>query len=123
MYLPVASEARYVNALFVTRQAAQVWKFFEQLGDKRILVLSDRPGLFTIMDYGSLDLGSAVADRNCLFELSRHLYDDIYLVQEVDYDTKLPRAGFASWPDVPTVPVLEFQSTASSFVRIARVTH
>jgi len=123
MYLPVASEARFVNALFVTRQAAEAWRFFEKLGEKRILVLSDRPGLFTIMDYGSLDLGSAVASRNCLFELSRHLYKDIYLIQEMDIDTKQPTHGFASWSDVPLETMLEFQITASAFVRIARVTH
>jgi hypothetical protein len=119
--VPLASDARFVNALFVTRQAAESWRFFEKLGEKRILVLSDRPGLFTIMDYGSLDLSSAVASRNCLFELSRHLYKDIYLIQEMDIETKQPMHGFASWADVPLETVLEFQITASAFVRIARV--
>jgi hypothetical protein len=75
------------------------------------------------MDYGALDLASTVAGGNCLFELSRHLYKDIYLVQEMDIDTKQPRPGFASWPDVPTEPMDEFQTTATTFVRIARVTH
>jgi hypothetical protein len=123
MYLPVASEARFVNALYVSRQAAEAWRFFDKIGDKRILILSDRPGLYTIMDYGSLDLSSAVADRRCLYELSRHLYKDIYLIQEMDLETKEPRPGFAAWPDVPLEPALEFQITASEFVRIARVTH
>jgi hypothetical protein len=77
--VPIASEGRFMNALILTRDAAQEWRFFEQLGDKRILVLADRPGLFTIMDYGALDISIAGADRNCLFELeaslSRHLCD------------------------------------------------
>jgi uncharacterized membrane protein len=121
IYLPVASEARFVNALYVSRQAAEVWRFLDKIEDKRILVLSDRPGLYTIMDYGSLDLGSAVADRRCLFELSRHLYKDIYLVQEMNIDTKEPKPGFTSWSDVPLEAALEFQITATEYVRIARV--
>jgi hypothetical protein len=121
MHVPVASEARFVNALILTRQAAQTWRFFETLADKRILVLSDRPGLFTIMDYGALDISTAVSDRGALLELSRHLYKDIYLVQEVDLATGQPLAGFAAWPDVETETVMEFQNTDSASVRIARV--
>jgi 4-amino-4-deoxy-L-arabinose transferase-like glycosyltransferase len=121
MHVPVASEARFVNALILTRQAAQEWRFFEKLGEKRILVLTDRPGLFTIMDYGARDISAATADRNCLLELSRHLYKDIYLIQEMDLDTKKPRPGFAAWPDVPTESVLDFQNTDSTSIRISRV--
>jgi hypothetical protein len=121
MHVPVASEARFVNALILTRQAAQTWRFFETLAEKRILVLSDRPGLFTIMDYGALDISTAVSDRGLLLELSRHLYKDIYLVQEVDLATGQPLPGFASWPDVEAETVLEFQNTDSASVRIARV--
>ena len=121
MHVPVASEARYVNALTLTRQATQVWSFFERLGEKRILILSDRPGLFTIMDYGALDISTAAANLNPLYELSRHLYKDIYLVQQIDLTTGKPLPGFAVWPDVQTETMLEFQNTESESVRIARV--
>lgn len=121
MHLPVASEARFINAMILTRQSAQTWRFFEGLGDKRILVLSDRPGLFTIMDYGALDISLANAERGVLYELTRHLYQDIYLVQEVSLATGKPLPKFAGWPDVETETVLEFQSTDSQSIRIARV--
>jgi hypothetical protein len=123
MHLPAASEARFVNALIVTRDAAETWRFFEKLGDKRILILSDRPGLYTIMDYGALDISSANANRSPLLELSRHLYRDVYLIQEVDLNTQQPRPPFDAWPDVEKETVHEFQSTDSSSVRIARVKH
>jgi hypothetical protein len=121
MHLPVASEARFVNALTLTRQAAEVWRFFERLGEKRILVLSDRPGLFTIMDYGALDISTVATDRTPLYELSRHLYKDIYLVEQVDLTTGNPLPAFSAWPDVETETVLEFQNTESESVRIVRV--
>lgn len=121
MHVPVASEARFVNALILTRQAAQVWKFFDGLGDKRILILTDRPGLFTIMDYGALDISLANDERGALFELSRHLYQDIYLVQEVDLATGKALPGFEGWPDVEMETALEFQSNDSQSIRISRV--
>lgn len=121
LHLPVASEARIANALILTRQAAQTWRFFDSLGDKRILILSDRPGLFTIMDYGAQDISTADYDRGLLYELSRHLYNDIYLVQEVDLATGQPLPAFAPWPDIEKETLLEFQSTDSTSVRIARV--
>lgn len=121
LHLPVAQEARFVNALILTREAAQTWRFFEGLKDNRILILTDRPGLYTIMNYGALDISVATSNRQCLYELSRHLYKDIYLIQEMDLESKKPLAGFSAWSDVTLQTVDEFQNSESSSVRIARV--
>jgi len=121
MHVPAASEGRYINALVLTRSAAESWRFFESLGDKRILVLSDRPGLFTVMDYGASHITNA--DRGPLLELSRHLYQDIYLVQEVDLATHEPKPKFDPWPDVAKETVMEFQCSATDSIRIAKVKH
>lgn len=123
MHLPAASEARFTNTLILTRQAARAWEFFRKLGDKNILIMTDRPGLFTIMDYGALDISSAATNRDPLFELSRHLYKDIYLIQEVDLNTHKPLREFDVWPDVPMETDLEFQNTDSASVRISHVKH
>jgi hypothetical protein len=123
VYLPAASEARFINSLILTRQAARTWDFFGKLGEKNILIMTDRPGLYTIMDYGALDISSASSSRDPLFELSRHLYNDVYLVQEVDLNTHKPLAAFDVWTDVPKETALEFQNTDSTSIRIARVKH
>jgi hypothetical protein len=123
MNLPVASEARFTNSLILTRQATNTWRFFEGLHTKNILIMTDRPGLFTIMEYGALDITNANADRSPLLELSRHLYNDIYLIQEIDLNTHEPLPAFNAWPDVPKETVLEFQNTDSQSVRVARVKH
>jgi 4-amino-4-deoxy-L-arabinose transferase-like glycosyltransferase len=123
MAIPSAADPRFIDALIVTRQSAGVWRFFDKLGDKNILILGDRPGLYTIMNYGALDIGMAASDRAPLYELSRKLYHDIYLVQEMSLDTKKPLAGFDPWPDVETEAVCEFQNTESEYIRIARVKH
>ncbi len=121
MYVPAASEARFINSLILTRQAAQTWDFFAKLGDKNILIMTDRPGLFTIMDYGALDISTAAVSRDPLLELSRHLYHDIYLIQEVDLNTHKPLPSFDVWSDVPMETLLEFQNTDSTSIRITRV--
>ena len=121
MAVPAASEARLTNTLLLTRQATQVWRYFDGLGEKRILILTDRPGLFTIKGYGASHITEANANRNLLLELSRHLYQDIYLVQEVDLNTHQPLPRFNPWSNVKKETVQEFQNSATSSIRIARV--
>jgi hypothetical protein len=123
MYLGVASEGRFINELTLTREAAQTWRFFEQLHDRNILVITDRPGLYTVMDYGAQDLSMARQGQDLMFELSRHLYRDIYVIQEVDLTTKKPLPEFEIWPEHNKEAVLEFQNTENTTVRVSRMAH
>ncbi len=121
MSVPAAHEARFIKTLSLTRQMAVVWRYFANLGTQRILILSDRPGLYTIRDYGSFSVDHPPAELRS--ELSRHLFDDIYIVQEVDLSTHRPLEKFDPWPTVPTETVYEFQNTTTTSVRIVRVVH
>jgi hypothetical protein len=121
--IPTASEGRFTNALILTRQASRTWDYFSKLGNKNILIMTDRPGLYTIMDYGALDISTAHTNRDPLYELSRKLYSDVYLIQEVELSTGKPKAEFDVWSDAPQETVYEFQNTDSSSVRIARMKH
>ena len=121
LYVPEASEARFINELTLSRQAVQVWRFFEQLHDKNIMVVTDRPGLFTVMDYGAEDLSTARQSGQLPYELSRHLYRDIYVIQEVDLTTKKPLPDSEIWPEQKKESVLEFQNAENSTVRVARI--
>ncbi len=119
--LPTASEARLTNSLTLTRQTAMVWRYLASLEERRILVLTDRPGMYTIHDFGALDITTLRNNRQPLFELSRRLFEDIYLVQEVELAARRAPPKFDPWPDVATETVLEFQNTDSTLVRVARV--
>ncbi len=123
MYVPVASQYRLLNELTLTREAATTWRFFENLHEKRILVVSDRPGLYTVMDYGAVDFENAKRDPSVLEGLARHLYYDVYLVQQIDLSNNQPLPQFQIWPDRPVQPMLEFQNDANATVRISRVVH
>jgi len=120
-HVPVAIEARFVNVMLVTREAAECWRFFASLGEKRIVILTDRPGLYTMMDYGATDISTADSNRGLLLELSRKLHQDIYMIQEVSLDTRRPLPGFDTWQDVEKKVVREFQNTDSTFIRISRI--
>jgi hypothetical protein len=118
-----AAEARFVNELTLSRQAAQVWRYLAQIHDKNIMVVADRPGLYTIMDYGAEDLATAKQSGQLPYELSRHLYRDMFVIQEIDLTTKKPLPEFEIWPDMKKESMLEFQNSENSTVRIARIRH
>lgn len=120
-YLPVASQGRLIKELMLAREASEVWRFFDDLHEKRILIVCERPGLFSVMNYGAVDFAQARQDPSLLEGLSRHLYYDIYLVQQVDLATKQPRPEQDVWPGVPRVTMLEFQNDVNGTVRISRL--
>jgi hypothetical protein len=121
VYVPAAAEARFINELTLARQAAQIWRFLEAQHTKNIMVVADRPGLYTIMDYGAEDLSVMKQTRQIPFELSRHLYRDVYVIQEIDLTTKKPTPEFEIWPELKKEPVLEFQNAENNTVRIGRL--
>jgi hypothetical protein len=117
----VASEYRILNELTLTREAATTWRFFENLHEPRILIVSERPGLYTVMNYGSIDFGEAARDPSVLESLSRRLFYDIYLVQQVDLSTNKVLPPYEIWPERPKQTMLEFQNDANATVRISRL--
>lgn len=123
IYLPVASQHRILNRLTQTREAATLWHFFENLHEKRILIVTDQPNLFTIMDYGAMDFEAARHDSHLLKALARRLFYEVYLVQQIRLSTNRPLPGFDIWPDRSRETVLEFQNDADLLIRVSRLVH
>src|SRR6185369_12459909 len=121
MHLPIASQHRMLNRLTQTRESATTWKFFEGLGEKRILIVTDRPNLFTIMDYGAMSFEGARNDPYLLTAFARHLFHDVYVIQQIELSTNVPLPGYEIWPNRKLEPVLEFQNDADVLVRISRL--
>jgi 4-amino-4-deoxy-L-arabinose transferase-like glycosyltransferase len=122
-YLPVASQHRMFNRLTQTREAATTWRFFESLHEKRILIVTDRPSHYTIMEYGAMDFETARQDPVIFEALARHLFYDIYVVQSIALTTKKPLPGYDIWPTRSMQTMLEFQNDANVLVRISRLDH
>ena len=119
--VPVASQHRMMNRLTQTRESAQTWSFFERLHEKRILIVTDRPSHFTIMDYGAMNFETARSDAHLFTAFARHLFHDVYVIQQIKLSTNEPLPGYDIWPDRKLDTVLEFQNDADVLVRISRL--
>jgi hypothetical protein len=119
--LPVASQHRALNRLTQTRESATTWSFFERLGEKRILIVTDRPNHFTIMNYGAMSFDSARRDPYLLTAFARHLFSDVYVIQQIKQSTSEPLPGYEIWPNRKLEVVLEFQNDADVLVRVSRL--
>jgi hypothetical protein len=119
--LPVASQHRALNRLTQTRESAKTWNFFERLTDKTILIITDRPNHFTIMDFGAMSFESARRDPYLLTAFARRLFQDVYVIQQIRLSTNTPLPGYELWPDRELETVLEFQNDANVLVRVSRL--
>jgi hypothetical protein len=119
--LPIAAQHRLLNRLTQTRENATTWKFFERLDEKRILIVTDRPNLFTIMNYGAMSFDAARSDPYLFTAFARHLFHDVYVIQQVRLSTNEVVPGYEIWPTRKLATVLEFQNDADVLVRISRL--
>jgi hypothetical protein len=123
IHLPIAGQHRMLNRLTQTRETATAWRFFESLHEKRILIVTDRPDLFTIMDYGAMSFEAARQDPFIFEAFARHLFYDIYVVQQIKLSTNSPLPGYDIWPTRRLETMLEYQNDADVLIRISRLGH
>ncbi len=121
--VPVASQHRMLNRLTQTRENASTWAFFERLEDKRILIVTDRPNHFTIMGYGAMSFEAANSDKFLFTALERRLFQDVYVIQQIQLSTGSPFPGYETWPARELEALFEFQNDADVLVKISRVVH
>ncbi len=121
MHVPIASQHRFLNRLTQTRETATAWRFFESLHEKRILIVTDRPDLFTIMDYGAMSFEAARQDAFIFQALARRLFYDIYVVQQIRLSTNSPLPGYDVWPQRKMQTMLEYENDADVLIRISRL--
>ena len=121
--VPVASQHRFLNRLTQTREAATAWRFFDSLHEKRILIVTDRPDLYTIMEYGAMSFEAARRDPMIFEAFRRRLFYDIYVVQQLRLSTNSPLPGYDIWPTRKLEPMLEYQNDADVLIRISRLGH
>lgn len=120
IHIPTAAENRYMNMLILTRQHKHEAAFLEGLGEKRVLVVSDRPRLFTVRGYGAVNFWYARHNTEELLDgLGRKLYPRIVVMQEVLYSTGKPTPETDPGPGYSLTPLREIQNTADSYIRVA----
>jgi hypothetical protein len=75
------------------------------------------------MNYGAMNFDAARHDAYLLEAFARHLFYDIYLVQQVKLSTKQLLPEYVIWPSRKLETMLEFQNDADVLIRISRLAH
>lgn len=122
LYHPIAVEGRFPNSLILIRETNFNYEFLQRLNQNDVLVITDRPGQYTALNYGAVDFGYANgAVKELQMELDRRLFSEIIVMQKISYDTKKP-VDSNGLSDLFKLEVLEErQLTATEFQRVSRV--
>jgi len=120
-YQPVAEEGRLENQLVSLRDYRHILNFLDHHPDENILLIYSRPGQFVIYNYGAISFSTANQDKNTVLEQYRNrLFNKIYVVQEISYETKTPDPSDVLDPSYNLHTVNEIQS-GTYLLRISEV--
>ena len=119
-YHPRAVENRSYRSMDSLFETKLVHEFLDTIPNQRVLLITDRPGNYTIREVGAVDFAFANKNLSPLVqELSDHLYDNIYVVQRIPFATQASVATTLG-DSVTLEPVFEHQTTLKHFLRISR---
>lgn len=122
IYHPVSMENRFSNKQTLPRDYRQIISFLKQNYDQHILVISDRPGMYTVHNFGAVDFNYANQnERKLLRELDRHLFKEIIVIQYIEYGSNKPASNTRLDPRYKLKTLYELQRSAGAFTRISRV--
>ncbi len=124
LYHPLSIQNQFSNTLFLPREYRLELKYLQKLKSHNILVITDRPGQFTVHNYGAVNFAHANENKESILDdFKRHLFTDIIVFQEISYDTNMPLEYAQLDHDFSLEPQLEIQNKAEAFIRISKVKH
>ena len=123
LYHPLSIGDRFSLAQTLPRQYRFVMDFLnkEARQGRNFLVIDNRPGQYTVHNYGAVNFDYANKNEGLLTELNNHLYRDIFVIQEIEYATMQPTKETALNEKYTLEPLAESQNEAKYFIRISKV--
>lgn len=119
-YSPVAVENRFFNSLTTPREFRIVEKYLKEHASHRCVVVADRPGQLTALNYGAVDFQFARNHPKDLFSgLVAHLYEEVFVVQSVRYDSNIPEQDLGKEWELN--PVYSAQIDSDNYLQISKV--
>ncbi len=123
LYHPIAIENSFMNSLILNRDTKFCMDFLNSLKRRNLLVISDRPGQYTSLNFGAVDFSYANQNTDSLLsDLRRNLYSSIFVFQLIRYDSRSPADPYHLNKAFHLNPLHEIQSTGSEFLRVSSVT-
>ncbi|MBF0225201.1 MAG: glycosyltransferase family 39 protein [Desulfobacterales bacterium] len=122
-YWPVAGKNQAVKELVLQRVYAHTLNFLNSAyPDKNLIIISDRPGLYTVHRWGAVDFEYANANSGVLLnQLKNSLYDEIIVIQYVEYGTNKPNSETVLKEDYKIESVDETQTKGIEYLKISKV--
>lgn len=123
LYHPVAMENRFNHTLTLTREYRTTLAYLKQhFPNSNILIIADRPGMYTPHHWGAVDFPHARENATGLKnELNRRLFQDIVAIQHMKYETDKPIGNHQLKHQYDLEILYESQNEANEYIRISRV--
>ena len=122
LYFPVAQEDALGKTLVLNRKTRLVHHFLSQSVPPGALIIVSRPGQYAVFNYGAVNFSHARKSKKTLLNsFRRHLYPDMIVVQEMEYESQEPLEKEVLPEDYGLETLKEIQFTAKRWVRISRV--
>ena len=121
---PLAVNDPSGNGLILQRRYVLDQKFLESFAKKKtnVLIITDRPGMYTIFDFGACNFAYANAKKDqILNEFKNNLFTDIIVIQEIRYDTGKPVDNDVLDESYKLKAVHEVLNVPGSFIRYSIV--
>ena len=89
--------------------------------DRNFIVISDRPVHYTIYNYGAIYFHTAAKfQAKIADDYYHHLYQDIYVIQEIDRQTGQPKMHTKLEGNFALTPVYAMQYASNELIRISK---
>ncbi len=122
IYFPTAVDGRFTSALDTIRERTYEIEFLKAHPNPELMILSDRPGLFTVDNYGAADFDFAnKRTTQILNDLKRHAVNEIYAFQKISYATGNVTPETILDPIFKLEKQLEIQISDREYLRISSV--
>jgi hypothetical protein len=123
LYHPVSVQDRFARTQTLPREYRFTMEFLGRVSkiDKRFLIIADRPGQYTVCDFGAVNFDFANRTDSLCYDITNHLYGDIYVMQDIFYSTGKPSPSTELDGRYGLKTLAESQNTIDYFTRISKV--
>ncbi|NRB37089.1 MAG: glycosyltransferase family 39 protein [Pseudomonadales bacterium] len=122
-YWPTAGKNEAASQLTLNRQYHTLLNYLEtHYPERNILIITDRPGMYSVHEWGAVNFRYADKHQQRIKnELKRKLYQDVLVLQLIEYDTDDAIKGTALKADFDLEIEFESQHSATAKMRISHI--
>lgn len=123
LYHTVSVEDKFSRTQLLPREYRFAMDFFKRRSENErgFIIIASRPGQYTVHNYGAVNFSYANENISVLNELKNHLYENVYVIQEILYTTLEPTKETQLDKIYILEKLVESQNNTQYYTRISRV--